>query len=85
MMGNVRTVEEKQKNEAENHIRNLEMQGHFKDEIGKIIMAQYRDALNGKQYLKYCRRRIILDLHRFTMGNDQKKNLHLTKYDLENT
>ncbi|XP_022298182.2 uncharacterized protein LOC111107326 isoform X1 [Crassostrea virginica] len=46
MMGNVRTVEEKQKNEAENHIRNLEMQGHFKDEIGKIIMAQYRDALN---------------------------------------
>lgn len=85
MMGNVRTVEEKQKNEAENHIRNLEMQGHFKDEIGKIIMAQYRDALNGKQYLKYCRRRIILDLHRFTTGNDQKKNLHLTKYDLENT
>lgn len=61
------------------------MQGHFKDEIGKIIMAQYRDALNGKQYLKYCRRRIILDLHQFTMGNDQKKNLHLTKYDLENT
>lgn len=51
MMGNVRTKDRKQKEEAEKRIRDLEMQGHFKDEIGKIIMAEYREALDGKHLL----------------------------------
>lgn len=46
MMGNVRTKDRKQKEEAEKRIKDLEMQGHFKDEIGKIIMAEYREALD---------------------------------------
>lgn len=51
MMGNVRTKDRKQKEEAEKRIKDLEMQGHFKDEIGKIIMAEYREALDGKHLL----------------------------------
>lgn len=49
MMGNVRTKDRKQKEEAEKRIKDL--QGHFKDEIGKIIMAEYREALDGKHLL----------------------------------
>lgn len=51
MMGNVRTKDRKQKEEAEKRIKDLEMQGHFKNEIGKIIMAEYREALDGKHLL----------------------------------
>lgn len=51
MMGNVRTKDRKQKEEAEKRIKDLEMQGHFKDEIGKIIMAEYKEALDGKHLL----------------------------------
>lgn len=51
MMGNVRTKDRKQKEEAEKRIKDLEMQGHFMNEIGKIIMAEYREAVDGKHLL----------------------------------
>ncbi|XP_062600408.1 trichohyalin-like [Saccostrea cucullata] len=47
IMGNVQTVDKKQKEEAERHIKELEMQGRFRDEIGKIIMSEYMDSLDG--------------------------------------
>lgn len=55
MMGNVRTIDRRQKEEAERRIKDLEMQGGFKDDIGKIIMSEYRESVdgkNGKQVLK---------------------------------
>ncbi|XP_055999875.1 trichohyalin-like isoform X3 [Ostrea edulis] len=47
MMGNVRTIDRRQKEEAERRIKDLEMQGGFKDDIGKIIMSEYRESVDG--------------------------------------
>jgi hypothetical protein len=47
-MGNVRTIDRRQKEEAERRIKELEMQGGFKDDIGKIIMSEYRESVDGK-------------------------------------